>query len=308
MFMSSISEASATPIVSIDAVLIPAPGRGQDLEVRVTAPVSGDHLPIIVFGHGFTLSSRDYAPLVDYWAARGFVVIQPTFLDSAALGIAPTDPRTPDIWRIRVSDMVAIVDNLDVVATAVPGLDGRLDRRRIVAAGHSYGATTASMLLGARVRAADGGFGESMADARFSVGLLFSITGDGDGLNEMGAQYFPFMRPDFTEMTPPALIAAGDQDQSPLGSRGPDWFTDAYTLSPENKSLLTLFGGEHGLGGINGYNDSRTTDENPARVELIQRLSTAYLRAQLHIDDDAWMVAVDQLAAEAEPQGHLESK
>jgi hypothetical protein len=116
------------------------------------------------------------------------------------------------------------------------------------------------------------------------------------------------MRPDFTELAAPAFIAAGDQDQSPLSTRGPDWFTDVYTLSPENKTLLTLFGGEHGLGGINGYEAAATTDEDPARVELVQRMSWAYLRNALAGDASAWLTAVAQLTEGTNPNGHLEAK
>lgn len=296
------------PILSINVVTLPAPYRGQDLEVRVSAPATGSDLPIIVFGHGFTLSSRDYAPLVDYWAARGFVVIQPTFLDSALIGMAPEDPRTPEIWRLRVRDLVTVVDALDVIEAALPGLAGRTDRSRIVAAGHSYGATTASMVLGARVRGADGEVGESMADPRFSVGLLFALTGDGDGLNDMARQYFPFMRPDFTRLTAPALIVAGDADQSMLSTRGPEWFTEGYELSPGPKSLLTLVGAEHSLGGINGYTDTHTTDENPQRVELVRHVSWAYLLKELAGDSAEWDVAQAELAATSAPLGALVNK
>jgi hypothetical protein len=68
----------------------------------------------------------------------------------------------------------------------------------------------------------------------------------------------------------PALVVAGDRDQSRLSTRGPDWFTDPYTLSPGSKSLLTVFGGEHSLGGIHGYNAADITDESPGRVDLIR--------------------------------------
>ncbi|WP_329064236.1 alpha/beta hydrolase [Amycolatopsis sp. NBC_01480] len=55
---------------------------------RPTAPATGRDLPVIVFSHGMTLSVDDYAPLAGFWAAHGFVVVQPTHLDS--LGLAPT--------------------------------------------------------------------------------------------------------------------------------------------------------------------------------------------------------------------------
>lgn len=43
--------------------------------MKVSAPVVGRDLPIVVFSHGFGQSLDGYGPLVDYWAAHGFVVI-----------------------------------------------------------------------------------------------------------------------------------------------------------------------------------------------------------------------------------------
>ncbi len=116
------------------------------------------------------------------------------------------------------------------------------------------------------------------------------------------------MSPTFAGMTTPALVVAGDQDKSLLSVRGPDWFTDPYFLSPAPKSLLTVFGGEHSLGGITGYSVTETTDENPERVALIQQLSVAYLRTALGLDDTSWTEAVAELSHSTEPQGRVESK
>ena len=63
-------------------------------------------------------------------------------------------------------------------------------------------------------------------------------------------------------------------------------FTDAYTHSPGATDLLTFYDAEHALGGIVGYEVAETTDENPERVAVIQRLSTAYLRTALHVDEN----------------------
>ena len=51
-----------------------------------------------------------YAPLADHWAANGFVVVQPTHLDSRTLAIPQDDPRTPHIWRHRIADLVRALD------------------------------------------------------------------------------------------------------------------------------------------------------------------------------------------------------
>ena len=298
---------ATTPIISVRPVTVASPDRGQDLRVRVSAPTTGRDLPVVVFSHGMTLSMDNYAPLADFWAARGFVVIQPTHLDS--LNLAPDDPRAPLIWRIRTDDLTCILDRLDAIEAGVPGLAGRIDHDRIAAAGHSWGAQTASMLAGARVVGADGTPGESMADPRVRAAVLLCLPGTGGtDLSPVAAEYFPFMSPDFAEMKTPSLIVAGDRDHSPLTVRGPDWFTDGYRLSPGATDLLTMFGAEHGLGGIQGSNDTRTTDESPERVAVIQQASLAYLRTALGLDNDAWPAARGTLTATSDPLGRIDSK
>ncbi|WP_225637980.1 alpha/beta hydrolase family protein [Streptomyces solaniscabiei] len=295
-------------VISAKPVTLPAPGRGEDLQVRVSAPATGHGLPVVVFSHGFGWSMNGYAPLADFWAAQGFVVLQPTHLDSRTLAIPAEDPRTPRMWRFRVEDLTRVLDGLDVLAAAVPGLAGRPDHDRVAVAGHSWGAQTASTLLGARVLDADGVPGEDLSDPRVKAGVLLALPGLGDDLTPFAAEHLPFMRPSFDRMTAPALVVAGDHDDSALSTRGPDWFTDPYTHSPGGKSLLTLFGAEHSLGGVPGYEVAETTDENPARVALLQHLTTAYLRSALDPADNAWQEAVTALAEDADPLGRVESK
>ena len=40
------------PVVSVSPVVLPAPGRAVDLQVRVSAPVTGSELPVILLSHG----------------------------------------------------------------------------------------------------------------------------------------------------------------------------------------------------------------------------------------------------------------
>ena len=297
------------PVVSLSPVVLSAPERGVDLQVRVSAPVTGSQLPIIVFAHGFGSSSDGYGPLANDWAAHGFVVVQPTFFDSRTLGLGPDDPRTPSIWRFRVEDMKRILDRLDLIEVSVPGLEGRVDRSRVAAAGHSFGAQTTGMLLGARMIAPDGSLGEDMSDSRIKAGVLLCAGGRGGGdRSPFAAEHFPYLNPSFAEMTTPTLVVAGDKDDSPLSVRGPDWFRDAYTLSPGGKYLLTLFGGEHMLGGISGHLVTETTDENPERVAAVQRLTRAYLRSALYPEDPAWPAACAELMERPDPLGRVEGK
>jgi len=307
---------SPTPVLSVGPVVLPAPGRAVDLEVRVSAPVTGSDLPVILLSHGqgysHHLSSLNgYAPLADFWAAHGFVVIQPTHLSSRTLSLDPGTPGAPLYWRSRAEDMTRVLDRLDVIEAAVPQLLGRLDHGKVAVAGHSMGGHTASLLLGARLTDPHDGTEVNLAEPRIKAGVLLAAPGrGGDALTESVAENFPFfLTTDFSGMTTPALVVAGDQDASAhLTVLGPDWHADPYVLAPGPKSLLTLFDAEHGLGGISGYDVAETTDENPERVSAVQRLTWAYLRTELYPGDPAWKTECDALTAGPDPLGRVESK
>lgn len=307
---------SPTPVFSVSPVVLPAPGRAMDLHMRVSAPTAGRELPVILLSHGLGFSNNlsslnGYAPLANSWAAHGFVVIQPTHLDSRTLSLDPDRPGAPPHWRSRAEDMTRILDRLDAIEAAVPQLSGRLDRSRVAVAGHSMGGHTASLLLGARLTDPLDGTEVNLAEPRIKAGVLLAAPGrGGDALTEFMVENYPFfLTTDFSKMAAPALVVAGDHDASAhLTVRGPDWHTDPYTLSPSPKSLLTLFDAEHGLGGISGYDVAETTDENPRRVAAVARLTWAYLRSQLYPGDSAWQTARDALAAGPDPLGRIESK
>jgi hypothetical protein len=84
--------------------------------------------------------------------------------------------------------------------------------------------------------------------------------------------------------------------------------TEPFFLSPGGESLLTLFGAEHSLGGIVGYDVTETTDENPTRVALIQQVTWAYLRHALGLEDVSWQAARAALEETSSPVGRLEIK
>lgn len=294
---------SAKPVI-----LAGAPGRGADLHVRVSAPAIGHDLPVILFSHGYGSSLDGYGPLTDYWAAHGFVVLQPTYLDSRTVGVPADDPRATRFWRFRVEDATNVLDQLDTLLDAVPGLSERVDRERIAAVGHSFGGQTAGILLGLRV-GAPAGTGEDLSDARISAGVLLATAGrGGDDLSDFAKEHFPYLNPDFAHVEAPVLIVAGDEDQSVLTVRGPDWLADPYHLAPAPKDLLTVFGGGHSLGGIPGYEAAETTDENPARLGALQQLTWAYLVTALGVDGSAWAAATEALRTSEEPLGRVESK
>jgi pimeloyl-ACP methyl ester carboxylesterase len=305
------------PVFSISPVVLPAPGRAVDLQLRVSAPGTGSELPIILLSHGhgpsnYLSSLHGYAPLADFYAAHGFVVIQPTHLDSMMLGLREADdPEAPLYWRSRAQDMTRILDQLDAIEDAAPELAGRLDRSTVAVVGHSLGGHTASLLLGARLTHPQDGTQVNLAEPRIKAGVLLAAPGrGGDALSKFAAEnYSVFSTTDFSTMTTPALVVAGDKDDSShLTIAGPDWHADPYLLSPAPKTLLTIFDAEHGLGGVSGYDVAETTDENPERVAAVERVTWAYLRNELYPGDSAWQEAREAFTMGANPLGRVEAK
>ncbi|WP_026301640.1 alpha/beta hydrolase family protein [Salinispora arenicola] len=303
------------PVLSVAPVTIPAPGRVVDLELRVSAPVTGSSQPVVLLSHNHgpsNLSSwRGYGPLVEVLAACGFVVVQPTHLDSKVLGLREANvAEAPLYWRSRATDLSYVIDNLDTIEAAMPTLDKRIDRKRIAAVGHSAGGHTVSLLLGRRLNDPEDGSVVDLSDTRVRAGVILSGLGrGGDALSEYARENYPFLQTsDFSTMTTPALVVAGDQEAERTNVVGASWPEDPYTLSPAPKALLTVFGGEHSLGGIVGYGAAETTDEDRDRVAAVGAIVGAYLLTTLGVDDRAWEMAKGELESSPEPQGRVVDK
>lgn len=308
---------SAPPVLSVSPIALSVPGRPVDLEVRVSAPLTGTDLPVILFSHGgggaYGLSSLDgYLPLAKVWAARGFVVIQPNHLSAPRLRHRVADaPGAPMFWRSRPDDLTAVLDRLDEIEQAVPTLAGRVDRSRVAVAGHSFGGFTSQMLLGAQVTDPETGELVAALDPRISQGVVLAGIGrGGETFDGFLAERMPVFRStDLTTMTTPALVVVGDRDDSQhWTTMGPDWHADPYHLAPGPKTLLTIFGGEHLLGGIQGHDSVETTDENPDRVAAIAELTAAYLRTAFDPADPAWQTAQNTFATGPGALGRVETK
>ena len=307
----------ATQTLTINPVTLPMPGRGQPLHLRITAPITGRDLPIILLSHGhgpsLYLSSKDgYGPLADFYAAHGFVVIQPTHANSKVGGLPSDAPGAPLFWRSRVDDMTAILDQLDVIDATVPAIAGRLDHSKIAAVGHSLGGQTVGILLGALLTDTNDSAATriSMIDPRVKAGVLLAAPGNGgDSLSSFARENYTTMNPDYAQMTTPTLVVVGDSDVNPhLTVRGADWHTDPYVHGPGSSHMLTLFGGKHGLGGVAGYDAKETDDEHPDRLAIVQRMTHAYLRSALNDGDTNWLDACKALKTHANSHGCVVSK
>lgn len=280
----------------------------QPLELRLTAPATGDRLPIVILSHGygpsFYVASKDgYAHMAQFWAERGFAVIQPTHASSRVGGLPGDAEGAPFFWRERVAEIRTIIDRLSDIEEHAPAVSGRLDHNRIAAVGHSLGGHTVSLLLGAQLH------GETFKDSRIKAGILLTAPGrGGKDLTTENAERFPFFEVNFSHMVTPTLVVCGADDDPRFTSRGPEWHADAYHDGVGAHSLLTLHGVGHGLGGIAGLDAKETEIEAPDSLEATKRLTLAWLRTQLGYDNNAWSLTRTALAGPASSLGTIVEK
>ncbi|KQR77634.1 alpha/beta hydrolase family protein [Rhizobium sp. Leaf341] len=278
------------------------------LELRLTAPAEGDRLPIVILSHGFGPSfyvpSKDgYAHLAQFWAERGFAVLQPTHASSRVGGLSGDAEGAPFFWRERVAEIRAVIDRLSEIEEQASAVSGRLDHDRIAAAGHSLGGHTVSLLLGARLH------GEMFGDPRVKAGVLLTAPGrGGKDLTEENAARFPFFDLDFSHLTTPTLVVCGADDNPRFTPRGPEWHADAYHDAVGTHALLTLQGVGHGLGGIAGLDAKETEIEVPDALEATKRMTLSWLRTALGDDPNAWSSACTALKGPASSLGAVVEK
>ena len=133
-------------------------------------------VPLVVFSHGIGGSRRGYSYLGRHWASQGWASLHlqhvgsdrglwtgnPLAVASRLQAAAQESEATA-----RVADLSFALDQL----LAGP-LAGRIDASRIVAAGHSYGANTTLLAVGARVERA--GRLLDLRDPRLKAAILIS--------------------------------------------------------------------------------------------------------------------------------------
>jgi predicted dienelactone hydrolase len=154
--------------------------RGRSVPARLYLPKAAtpeQPVPLIVFSHGLGGSRNGYTYLGTHWASQGFASLHLQHVGSdrslwssgspfslaSRLQDAANDSEAID----RVHDLRFALDR--VLASE---LGARLDSRRIVAAGHSYGANTSLIAAGATV--SRNGSTISLREPRVSAAILIS--------------------------------------------------------------------------------------------------------------------------------------
>jgi predicted dienelactone hydrolase len=235
---------------SADDLLLHDAQRNKDLRIKITFPKADGKFPVIVFSHGFGGSKDTYASLTAYWAARGYVTIQPTHDDSIAqrksngqirgalqgLSTLGQDIQDPVQWRNRTRDISFVIDSLDEIERRVPPIAGKLDRTHIGVGGHSFGALTTELIGGLTFTPAGESKPQSLADRRVSALLVLS----GAGPRQRGVE-----EESWAAITAPLMLMTGTRDMG-VGGLKPEQRIKPYELVHSvHKYAIVLDGGGH---------------------------------------------------------------
>lgn len=274
-FTTGAQDPDTTYDVNVVDTVLPFANQNKDLRLHISFPNSGGPFPLILFSHGNGCTSAGYGPVTEYWAARGYVVIEPTHLDSRSLG--PTDfSKMAEISDSRVEDLSFILDSLDRIAVLIPGLAGKMNADRVASAGHSMGSATALSASGLRAKNADGSL--RTGDDRFDVAVLLSGPGPMPSIPDDA----------WGDYRTPSIVTTGTNDYTQTNRNKPEgwkWRLGSYNLTPDgDKYALVVQDYDHFLG---GYICNRPGVEGPPDTEaltLVRTATSAFLDAYLKDD------------------------
>ena len=151
--------------------------RPRPVPVRLYWPQAGKPVALVVFSHGIGGSRRGYSYLGEHFASRGMASLHLQHVGSdrslwggnplSLLGRLQAAAQEQEALD-RVKDLSFALDQL----LAHEEFGPRIDRARIAAAGHSYGANTVMLAVGAGVQRE--GRRLSLRDPRIKAAVLLS--------------------------------------------------------------------------------------------------------------------------------------
>ena len=190
---------------------------------------------MIVFSHGLGGDKDIFGAISTHWASHGYVAVHPTH-DDSGVGMTARGMQPPaEKVRNRLRDVTAVLDALDQIESQVPALGGKLDRRRLGVAGHSYGSFI-TMLSGGVTVSIGRQVNVNLGDPRVQCILPISPSGRGDyGMSDAS----------WNNLTIPALFVTGTRDVR--NGRAQDWRLEPYEFSAAgDKYLIVIEGASHG--------------------------------------------------------------
>jgi predicted dienelactone hydrolase len=264
--------------------------RNKTIDALVRHPDGEGPFPIVVFSHGALANKEAFGIASEHWASHGYIVIHPNHADARG-GESPGQLKQRRAaggtlgaltggGRIdRVQDITSILDSLDQLEIQIPELKGKLNRKAIAVAGHSYGAYVAQCHGGVKTMVDD--TLQNLSDSR--VRCVVPISAQGESEN------FGLTSESWTEAKVAALHITGTRDRSAPerpGERMGDFHTKKIPFDrspPGDKYLLVIEGANHiSFGGR--LPRLRGSADAPG---LTKTLSLAFLEALLKKDADA---------------------
>lgn len=294
--------AQASNRVIVDRQLELRTDGAPPLKIRVVAPARAGRVPVILFSHGNMLGRFDYDPLVRPLAEAGFAVVLPAHGD-AADSLAEVRANPPGVWRSRIADLTLILDRLPAVDRLLRGDGTRIDRRRVGAAGHSFGAHSTAALAGQAVRDPDSGHWAHLGDRSVRAALLIAPPGHFSGLATERRARLPYLDTDGASLRGPLLVIAGERDVSrPTTELGPRWRMDTYfRAGTPDKCLLRIAGADHYFGGLARRLDTAEDDDASQRVAVVAA-ATGFFTATLSSRPREWQAQVRALPGATCPE------
>ncbi|RZU03030.1 alpha/beta hydrolase family protein [Rivibacter subsaxonicus] len=259
------------------------PARDRAVPLRLYLPRAAtpdSPVPLVVFSHGIGGSRFGYSYLGRHWASRGLASlhVQHVGSDRSLWGggslfslVGRLQEAAQETEAVaRVHDLRFAIDRL-LAGELGPLVDGR----RIVAAGHSYGANTTLLAAGARVERAGGVI--DLHDPRLRAAIVISAPpfyGEGEPQRILAPVRVPSLH----------ITATEDVIRIPgYYSGAEDRVAIFEAVGSANKTLAVFAGGSHSM-----FTDRTGTGgtELNAQVKLATRdLTSAFMRSVLDGND-----------------------
>ncbi len=289
---AAVLPAGAAPPIAGEAVEVVAQDldwfdtvRQRAVPVRLYLPPghdAGRALPLVVFSHGIGGSRRGYSYLGRFFASQGYASLHLQHVGSdrslwagSMLGLVGRlqNAAQEDEAIARVGDLKFALDQ--VLGSGAPGV--KIDAARIVAAGHSYGANTMLLAVGARVER--NGRVIELADARLKAAIILSAPpfyGEADPVKILSAIRVPTLH----------ITATEDVIRIPGYYSGAEDRVAVYEAIGGARKLLAVFeGGSHSMFTDRGGSGGVTL--NPQVKNATRELSLAFMKSVFEREDAA---------------------
>jgi len=286
------ADASAAPLAAGESTEIAGldldwedAARKRAVPVRLYLPEGASAarpVPLVVFSHGMGGSRRGYSYLGRYWASQGYASLhlqhvgsdRSVWTGNVFSTVGRLQGAAQDEEAIaRVGDFRFALDQL----LAHPELGPKVDANRVVAAGHSYGANTSLLAVGARVER--NGRVIELADPRAKAAILLSAPpfyGEPDTAKILAGIKVPTLH----------ITATEDVIRIPGFYSGAEDRIAVFDATPGPRKFLAVFeGGSHSIFTDRGGTGGATI--NPQVKSATRELGLAFMKSVFEREDAA---------------------